>query len=80
MLAPIGQVLLVNGLARKFGCQHGLRFRQGVEPGDERSRSLAIFQPAVDLFLDGLGQASDFAFGCFIHKSLPTNREAHEWG
>ena len=61
------RILLANGLASKFRRQHGRHFRQGIEPGDQCPRSLALLQPAVDLFLDGCGEASDFSFGCFIH-------------
>jgi hypothetical protein len=43
-------------------------FRQGIEPGSQRPCFLAILEPAVDLFLEGLGEASDFAFGGVIHK------------
>jgi hypothetical protein len=74
MLAPLGQVLLADGLAGKFGREHGRHFREGIEPGDEGPRSLALLQPVVDLFLDGLGEASDFTFGCFIHIFWPTNQ------
>ena len=51
-----------------FRRQHGLDFREGIKPDDQRPRSLAVLQPAVDLFLDGSGEASDFAFGCFVHN------------
>ena len=68
VLAPFGQILLANGLAAKFSRQHGLHFRKGIEPGDQRPRFLTILQPAVDLFLDGPGEASDFTFGSFIHN------------
>ena len=58
--------MLTDGFAGTFRRQHGrdARYcRQGIEPGDERPRLLAVLQPAVDLFLDGLGEASDFTFG-----------------
>jgi len=36
--------------------------------GDEPPRLLAVLQPAVDLFLDGLGEAADFTFGSCVHN------------
>ena len=68
MLAPLGHVLLANGLAREFRRQHGRHFRSGIEPDDQTPPLLATLHPAVDLFLNGLGEASDFAFGSFIHN------------
>jgi hypothetical protein len=62
------RILLANGLASKFRRQHGRHFRQGIESGDERPHLLAMLQPAVDLFLDGLGEASDFTFGSCVHN------------
>jgi len=56
--------------ASKFHRQHGLDFRQGIEPGDQRPPFLIALQSAVDRFLDGLGEASDFTFGCSIHIFL----------
>jgi len=48
----------------------GLDFRQGIEPGNQWPPFLGVIQPAVDLLLNGLGEASDFTFGGFIHIFL----------
>jgi len=68
MLTPRGQILLTKGLAGKFRRQQGLDVRQGIEPSDERPCLLAVLQAAIDRFLDGHAQASDFTFGSCIHN------------
>jgi len=45
-----------------------MHLRQGIEPGDQRPPVLAIFQPAIHLDLEDLGEGSNFAFGAFVHN------------
>jgi hypothetical protein len=67
-VAPLRQVLLADGFAAEFRRDYGLHFGQGIEPGDQRARPLAILEPAVEFLLHRLGQASDFAIMGQVHK------------
>jgi hypothetical protein len=55
-------------IALKFGRKQGLDFGQGIEPGDQRAAYFAVFEAAVQLLQDGLGEATDFAITGQVHN------------
>jgi hypothetical protein len=60
-LFPFGEVLFVDGAAVEFSGEDGFSFRQGVEPGEDGFVRLVVVKTEVELFADGVREASDFA-------------------
>jgi hypothetical protein len=59
-LFPIGKVLFGDGVVVEVG-EDGFDFGEGVEPGENFFGGLVVEEFEVELFADGVREASDFA-------------------
>src|SRR5215471_13568193 len=68
---PFGEVLFVDWTVVEVGGEDGLDFRESVEPGEDRFGRDAVVEFEVELFANGMREASAFAeTSCRVHMFM----------
>lgn len=60
-LFPFGEVLFGDGAVVEIDSEDGFDFGERVEPGEDRFGGEVVVEFEVELFADGVREASDFA-------------------